>query len=308
MGTDICSRVWTVGLCEICAKSWKMSMQFPLWRVFTNLSGSTFGLTWVSYTQQHVQPSLQVWKFLNYRAAAGNKYNKARWLIVIQPDKDFQLIKWCMFWSQAGFVTPFVIELFQMIDSRFFCIFFQKNVAKFNVSLHLHNISYIPPLHHLHYLYQFHLHHIIHHLHFPHLYYIVYITYIMYINFIYITSYIIYISYMYKQTFTSPTSSTSISSTSHISSTSFTSSTPSTPSTLYTINSYTSHISCTSFTSIQSISSPSQTIYIHITNTIYRYMNRAHRHAKMNPENIKEPRNISFWIANITFGTSTGWF
>lgn len=130
MGTDICSRVWTVGLCEICAKSWKMSMQFPLWRVFTNLSGSTFGLTWVSYTQQHVQPSLQVWKFLNYRAAAGNKYNKARWLIVNQPDKDFQLIKWCMFWSQAGFVTPFVIELFQMIDSRFFCIFFQKKCCQ----------------------------------------------------------------------------------------------------------------------------------------------------------------------------------
>jgi len=37
-------------------------------------------------------------------------------------------------------------------------------------------------------------------------------------------------------------------------------------------------------------------------------MNQAHRHAKMNPENLKEPRNISFWIANITFGTSTGWF
>ena len=69
----------------------------------------------------------------------------------------------------------------------------ERTAAKFNFSLHLHNISHFLD--------------------------ITYIIYIIYINFIYIT-YIIYISYISSISFTSPTSST-YSSTSHVSPASF---------------------------------------------------------------------------------------
>ena len=101
-------------------------------------------------------------------------------------------------------------------------VFSERTAAKFNFSLHLHNISHFLD--------------------------ITYIIYIIYINFIYIT-YMIYISYISPISFTSPTSSTSTSSTS-TSSTSHPSSTSPTIYITYIIYiSYISYISPISFTS-----------------------------------------------------------